>query len=808
MRDLRYAARQLCRTPGFTLTVLATLGLCIGANTAIYSIVDAVLLRPLPYPQPERLAMAAYTVKSSAGEFTSYGQNGLMWETIRDHATAIDAAAFSRGGQGVNLAFQGQAQYVKQQRVAAGFFHVLGVEPLFGREFSRAEDTRGGAPVTVLSYALWQRLFQGDAGAVGKAILLRGEPYTVVGIMPEGFRTTAPADAWTPLRPSRTGEGQGINYGIVARLKPGVTWAEADGQLDGLMQPVLARMGRKDGAVHERLMPLQTGLTSSLRSSLLLTWAAVGTVLLIGCVNIAGLLLARAATRSREVATRMALGGSRTAIVRQLLTESALLALAGGVLGMIVGKLALRGLASLGAQGFGLWRPVEVDARVLAVTLLVALLTSLLFGLAPAFATSRVDLRAVLVEGGRGMAGGARRWSRQALVAGEVALGVVLLVGAGLLLRTVAYLEALKPGFDPHQVVTAELSLQDARYRTAERVNHLFDESLRRIRELSGVDSAAVGLTLPYQRPLNTGFRMLDGPQADGRDRGMDMIYVTPGYFETLRIPLLAGRVFTEADRATSAAVAIVNQALARRFLQEQDAVGRHMRLDGEARLIVGVVGDTQQHSGLGDFGPMATTPAAYVPAAQTGDAFLQLVHTWFAPYWIVRTRGASDAMARQMQQAVAAVDAQLPFARFDRMVDVQSSAFKEQRYRATIFSLLAGLALLLAALGLYGLLAHAVTERARELGIRMALGATLGSAMWTVIRPGIRLALVGIVAGGVLARLAATLLRNLVWGVPTTDPATFAGVAAVLLIVALLASLLPALRLLRLDPAETLRAE
>jgi predicted permease len=803
MRDLRYAARQLWKSPGFTLTVLVTLGLCIGANTAIYSVVDAVLLRAAPYPHPEQLGMVAYTARSSRGEYTGAGQNGAMWEAVRDNATTVEAAAFSGGGQGVNLFADGAVLFVRQGRVSAGFFHVLGIAPLIGREFSRAEDTASGAPVAILSYGLWQRLFRGDGGAIGKAILLKGEPHTVIGVMPQDFRTESPADLWTPLRPSRTGEGRGINYGIVARLKPGVTIAAANAQLDAIEQPLLVAMRFREGSeVHAHLTPLQTGLTSGFRNSLLVMWGAVALVLLIGCVNIAGLMLARAATRSREVATRMAIGAGRGAIVRQLLTESLLLALAGGALGVLVGKLALRGLAALGAQGFNMWNPVELNLRVLAATLLLTLMTSLLFGLAPAIATTRVDLRSILVEGGRGLSGGKRRWSRQALVAGEVALSVVLLVGAGLLLRTFAYLQGLNPGFDPRHVMTAQLSLQDARYRKSAQVNRLFDESLDRIRKLPGVEAAAVGLSLPYEPPLNDSFRIPGGDAA-----ASEFVSVTPGFFETLRIPLLAGAYFSDSD-AASTPVAIVNEAFRRRYLRSREAVGSEIFTGKEKRRIVGVVGNIQQGSRLGNYGPLATMPTIYIPMSQTSDAFQQLVNTWFSPHWIVRTNLAPDAIARAMQREMQAIDPQLPFNGFHLMEEVQFRALKQQRYQAAIFSAMAGLALILAALGVYGMIAHAVTERTREMGIRMALGATLAQTVLALIRPALQLAAMGVVAGAIAARFASALLGSLLWGVRTTDPVTFAAVSATLLVVALGASLLPALRLSQLDPAVTLRSD
>jgi predicted permease len=808
LRDLRYAARQLRKSPGFTLTVLCTLALCIGANTAIYSVVDAVLLRPLPYPQPERLALMVFDAHHGNAASINDSQDGPTWEAVRDHANLVEAAIDGRS-QGVNLSHDGSAEYVKQYSVTAGYFHVMGVPPFLGREFTRAEDAPGGAAVVVLGYPAWQRLFHSDPAAIGKSILLRGEPYTVIGVMPEGFRTQMPADLYTPRKPSNSGEGQGTNYTVVVRLKPGVTWAAAEGQLEVVAKPVIQRNAGKDVVVHTRLVPMQQGLTADLQSALLGSWAAVAMVLLIGCVNIAGLLLARSAVRSREIATRMAVGASRAAIVSQLLAESLLLALVGGALGVIVGYAGIQGLTALDAEGLNYWHPVTLNWRVLLAMLGVSLVTSFLFGLAPAFATSRVDLRSVLVEGGRGAAGSSRHWSRRALVIAEVALSLMLLIDAGLLVRTLERLEGLLPGFDPHNVISASLSLQDARYQTSVAINKLYDESLRRIRQSPEVEAAGIGLTLPYQRPLNMGFRVADGVNADGKGKPMDEIYVTPGYFEALRIPVVSGRAITETDRPGTEGVAVINEAFARRFLKGQEAVGSHLKMGNDVARIVGVVGDTQQHSGIGWYGLMSATPTVYTPVSQESDKFFGLIHLWFSPKWVVRTRTTpGPELQHSIEAAVQAIDPQLPFAKFESLEDVQYTAFKDQRYQATVFSTLAGLAMFLAALGLYGLISHSVTERTREIGIRMALGSSVSRAMWTVVRPAVWLTLAGVAAGAILARWSTMLVKDLLFGVPAGDPTTFLLVSAALLVVALLASVIPSLRLLRLDPAITLRAE
>ena len=503
-------------------------------------------------------------------------QTGALFEAVRDHVAGLDVAA-NAGTGGVNFSGRDHPEYIQQQRVSAGYFRVLGVAPRMGREFSREEDVPGGVAVAILSHSFWQRVFHGDPALLGRTISLRGEEYTVVGIMPRDFRAASPVDVWTPLRPSRHGEGGGSNYEAIARLKPGVTWTQASEQLRSLSQALNAdpAFPREVKNFEERIIPLQTGETQGVRSELLVTWAAVLMVLLIGCVNIAGLLLARSGARGREIATRMALGGSRAAIVRQLLMESVLLALGGGIVGISVGGFVLDWLKQLGADKNQLWHPIELDARVLAVMLGIALLTSLLFGLAPALHTSRLDIRSVLNEGGRGIAGGRRQWTRGALVAAEVALSLVLLIGAGLMMRTLVWLNGLNPGFDTRNVIAAEASLQDARYQTAAAVDRLYAQTLERVRRIPGVQSAAVALTLPYERPLNNGFRTVDGD--DHEAHGGEFVYSTPTYFETMHIPLLAGRAFRDSDTPQRTHVVVVSESFARKYFHG-DALGRHLK--------------------------------------------------------------------------------------------------------------------------------------------------------------------------------------------------------------------------------------
>lgn len=807
--EIRYALRLLRRTPLVSAIIILTLALCIGANTAIFSVVDATLLRPLPYPEPDRLVQIArhFLAHGMQGDQTS--QDGKTWEMIRDHANFLDAA-IDGSSEGVNLAASGNVQYVQQERVSAGFFRVLGIAPMMGREFTRDEDRPGGPAVTVLSYHLWKRIFSADPAVIGKSVTLRGEPFTVIGVMPENFRSSAAADLWVPLRPSTTGEGEGTNYAIIARLKPGVTWPQADAQIEAIGAELVEQMKLpKDVSMRFRLLTLQQGQTEDLRKPLFIVWAAVGMVLLIGCANIASLLLARAASRTREMATRLALGGGRVAIMRQSLVESLVLAVAGGVAGLVVGYAGIAELSRLAQDQVPAVAAIRLDGRVLAMTAALALLTAVLAGVFPAFEASGVDIRASLTEGGaRGIAGARKRWTRRLLVSGEIALAVTLLIGAGLLIRTLTHLYRLRPGFDPSNVIAASFSLQDARYTTSQNMNRLYESGLARIRELPGVESAAVGLRLPYERHLNTGFRRMDGTQASEQYLTTDLCYVTQDYFKTLRIPLEQGRQFRDSDSATSAPVVIVNQAFAKKYLSEQEALGSHLKLDEKGWEIVGVAGDVQQSPGWDRTAPLQPTPTAYILASQISSESLTVIHTWFSPSWIVRASGPPQSIVRGVQNIAAKIDPLLPIAAFHSIEDLRAESLKSQRFEATLLAALSALALLLAVVGIYGLMAQSVAERRREMGIRIALGATVARAIRAAAAPGIFLALMGVLAGCVLAALSSEVLEHLIFGVSALDPVTYATVAVGLLAVAAVASLIPALRIAALNPSETLREE
>ena len=829
--NIRFALRLLRKSPAFTITVLATLALCIGANTAIFSVLDALYFQTLPYPDSNRLVMIGHVFHRNAPSLQGHcffcvsengtsnpesGQTGRTWQIIRDHATYLSPAIYMEGSGGVNLYLNGRTAYVQQQRVGANFFHVLGIQPLLGHTWTRAEDHPGGPNLAILSYAAWQHFFDGNPSALGRTIDLRGAPFTVIGIMPKGFHTNASAaDLWTPLQPSTTGEGSGSNYHILARLKPGVTLAQASGQLTSIMASYWKdRHLPPQYSVREIALPLQSGTAAAqdLTGKLRLMFAAAFLVLLIGCVNIAGLLLSRSAARSRELTTRMALGASRAAILNQLLTESLLLAAGGGLLGLLVGEFALEGLSYISSHAFTLWTPVYFNATVGFVSFGVALATGLLFGLFPAWQATNIDLRAGLAESGRNATAARHAWSRQVLVFAEVALGVTLVIAAGLLVRTLTGLMNLNPGFDPHNVTTASVVLNDARYKTTAAGVRLFRDTLDRIRQIPGIESASVTLNLPFAAQLNDniGRILASNREIIPKNSIVNLNYATPGLFKTLRIPLLQGRTFTAADGPNARKVTVVNDAFVRHFLPDDpNPIGDQIQSGVDWLTIVGVVKSVPQQNGWGGhYGPLDYFAQMYRPAAQWPDTSFLLVNSWFAPSFVVRTHGHIAGLRHAMEQAIAAADPRLPFSRFQEIDDVLAASVSNQRYMAVLFSSLAGLALLLAAIGVYGLVAQSVAERTREMGIRLALGATPRHIVRQAAAPGIFLALAGVACGLILSFFAARLLTSLIYGVSPTDPLTFIAVACLLIAVAALASILPALRLAHLDPAQTLRDE
>ena len=821
-QDLRFGLRMLARNSGFTVTVVLTLALSIGANTAIFSIVNALLLKSLPYSHPERLG--AIYARTTGPDSYDMRRNidGEQWELLRDNVPSLLSAVSSIRTSGVNLQAGSHAQYLHAGRVSARYFDVLGLHPILGRSFLADEDRPHGPKTAILSYALWRTVFGAGPKVLGQAMLLKGEPYTIIGVLPEGAVTPLNAEVYIALQPSREGEGMGTNFQAVTRLRDGANWQQADAE----MNRAWARSSHVEHFVSSNpgarityySVPLQKGQTDALQSQVLALMLAAGFILLIACANLAGLTLVRMLRRTAEIATRVALGASGWQIQRQLWIENLLLAFLGGTVAIGVGFLATRALLLLLPENFLPVANVPLDLRVLAFTFLLSLLTSVFFGMMPALTGRRIDLRSSILS--RSIIGGGTIRLRQGLIAGEVALTVVLLAGAGLLIRTLIHLETLPPGFNPDGVITAKASLDDVRYYEPASFRKLLNSSLDAMRQIPGVENAAVGLTLPYERALLSAVKVSEGKEA-GLEITTNQVYVTPGYFETLQIPVLAGRTFSDSDAPDTQPVVIINQTFARKFFHGANPVGRPLVFpfsnEGNPnKLIVGVVADTVLSSASklnAGSAPLTSEEAIYIPAAQITDSkSLSVLHAWFQPSWIVRSahpRGGSvQNLTAQMQSALASADPNLPFSGFYAMKDLMAATLATEGIEVALLAAMASLALLLSAVGIFALVANLVAQRTREIGIRIALGSTVQRVMIQIGQSGISAAAIGLLAGLILSAGALRAMRSVLYGVDIYDPPTIAIVVLTLSVVALAATTAPAMRVARIDPAKTLREE
>ncbi len=804
-QNLKFAARQLWRNPGFTVTVIFTLALSIGANTAIFSIVNAVMLKSLPYSHPERMGTIYTRVTGTRASDERHHVNGEQWELLRDNVPSLISAISSGQASGINLQAGSQVRYLQAGRISEHYLDVLGIRPVVGRNFSDVEDRAHGPKTAILSYSLWRNTFGSNSNLVGQAILLKGEPYTVIGVLPEGVTTPLNADLYTALQPSREGEGGGTNFEPITRLRDGARWQEADAEINRAWshRSQIYELTNNPGAqVTYYSVPLQKGATATLRPQVLTLMLAAGFILLIACANLAGLTLVRMLRRMPEVATRMALGASRWQIQKQLWVENLLLAFVGGAAGVVVGFVALRGLLLLLPEHFLPVASVPLDGRVLAFTLLISLLTSVLFGMLPALVTRRFDLRSAIAN--RYATGSDRLRLRQALIVSEVALTVVLLAASGLLIRTLIHLQTLPAGFNPAGVMTAKASLDDVRYHDTAAFRKLLNESTLAMRQIPRVQHAAVGLSLPYERSLNTGLKLSDGKEA-GQTIMTSMVYVTPDYFGALQIPVLMGRSFTDADGLGSQRVAIVNQTFARKFFHGTSPIGRYVDKD---TMIVGMVEDVAISPGLEVTAPLAGEEAMYIPAGQMDPKMLSIVHIWFQPSWIVQTAGPVEGLTAQMQHALASADPNLPFSGFYSMRDLLAKTLATQRVEVALLSAMAALALLLSAVGIFALVANIVAQKTREIGIRIALGSSVRQAMLHIGAPGVRASLLGLILGLILCAGALRAMHSVLYGVGVYDAPTILAVVLVLASVTLIATTVPTLRIAGIDPAKTLREE
>ena len=787
IQDLRYGARMLRRNPGFTAVVVVTLALGIGVNTAIFSLVNAVLLRPPPYPDPDQLVQVTIVREGP-------GYNNEILSAPETLAWQKENRVFSHLGiyhyQSWIITGGDEAESVNVGDVSAGFLPALGVQPVLGRGFSADEDKRGGPRVAILGYGLWQRRFGGDTNVLGKTITIDHQPNLVIGVLPSSFQVPSQyRKKWDVLRPLGLDEkGHGFLLGI-GRLKPDVSLEQARASLDIIYQPFCDP--REKGRVV--LVRLQGYMAQAAKLSLLVYQGAVGFVLLIACANVANLLLARGTRRRKEIAVRVALGAGRLRIIRQLLTESSLLALLGAALGLLLAfgiKDSVRGflpvLKEVPSAG--------IDGRVLAFTFLAALLTGLIFGLAPALEASHLSLNESLKEGSRSMTGGRRSHRlRGMLVVSEVALALVLLVGTGLLVKCFFRLRSVDPGFRPDRLLTLSLSLSTSKYTNRPAQAAYFQQVIEQLRTLPGVEAIGADLSLPFVGPAG----WMRPVEVDGKSTGARCGVVNPDYFQALGIPVKQGRSFTDGDRAGSAKVVMVNETFVRHFLPGKEAVGQQIKYgyqDENWKTIVGVVGDVRVKGPTVDPGPQV-----YVCYLQEGTDAMGLA---------LRTRGDPMSLAAAVRDRIRSVDRDQPVSGLMTMEQCISDFLIPQRMNMWLSSTLGALALALAALGIFGTMSFAVSQRTHEIGVRMALGAQTRDVLKLVVGQGLRLVLAGVVVGLLAAFGLTRFLSSLLYGVAPIDPATFAGVTLLLGGIALLACYLPARRATQVDPMTALRYE
>ena len=805
INDVRYGIRSLLKRPGSTLIALITLALGIGVNTAIFSVVDSILLRPLPFNDSERLVSIW---EQGLGQGVTQNEVApANFFDLRNQTNGFEAIG-AHGPQDINLTGAGDPERLTGELVTANVLSILGVQPALGRTFLANEDQPGQHRVVVLSDALWQRRFNRDPSIVNSNIMLNGESFTVVGVMPRGFfYPLRETELWIPwaMEPEQA-SGRGDHYlRLVARLKPGATVQQANAEVAAIGQRLAAEYPKTNEGLSFIVNSLHRDYVGDLRSPILIMFAAVGLVLLIACANVANLLLAQATTRRREIAIRIALGARRWTIVRQLLIESLLIATAGGVLAVLGALWGVEALAKLLPDSLSKLQNVGVDARVLLFTLGVSVLTALVFGGVPALLAARAKPGETLSDVARDAAGGtAGRYVRRMLVVTEVALAVVLLVGAGLLIRTFQLLRQVNTGFSTDNVLTMKMVLPMPKYAKPDARRAFYDETLRRVQELPGIESAGMITFLPLSfSGMNFSFSV------EGQTSPSDMklpfaLYrvVSPDYFRTMNIPLQRGRFFDSHDNPDSPPVIMVSRQLAERYWPGQDPIGKRLKIGAADSPnpwlnVVGVVGDVRQAGLYGD-----PRMDLYSPYAQERRAFI-------APRDLVlRTKGDAASVAASVRQAVWSVDKDQPISNVQTMDQVFSAAISQERFQALLLGLFAFLALVLACVGLYGVISYSVAQRTHEIGVRMALGARPGDVLKLVLRQGMGLTIVGLVVGIAIGSVATRVLSDMLFGVTARDPLTFVGVPALLLLVAFLACYIPARRATRIDPLVALRYE
>jgi putative ABC transport system permease protein len=801
-QDIRFAVRMLRKNWGVTAIVVIVLGLGIGANTAIFSVVNAALLRPLPYAEPDKLVRLSEDSPQVPQMSISY-PNFLDWREQNKVFSGIAAMQF----RSLNLTGVNEPERLAGRAVSAEFFDVLGVKPARGRSFSSAEDRPGANPVCIISNGLWQRRFGSDSGLINKQVSLSGTSYTVIGVLPENYAFGTPTDVFVPIglhadEMKERGSHPGI-YAI-ARLKPGVTVETARAELIAMAQRISEQYGMKGNSA--TLTPLREIFVGDIRSTLLILLGAVGFVLAIACANVANLLLARAATRHKEMAIRTALGAGRLRIVRQLLTESLLLSLVGGLIGLLLALWGIDLLRSAGADSLPSTAVIKLDGKVLIFTLAVSLLTGVIFGLAPALGSAKTDLHDTLKEGGRSSNAGGRHWLRSTLVVTEVALSLVLLVGAGLLIKSFLHILDTDPGFKPRNLLTMQLAL-NAKKDEGEKVLNFFNDLNRRIAGLPGVEAAAFSNGIPLGGAADTSFGIVGRPKPEPGKQPQTMLYITsPDYLKAMGIRLIKGRFFTLQDTQKSPRVAVIDETFARQQFPNEEPRGHYLAGDGKDNPdaeIVGVVGHVK-HFGLD--AEERVQPQLYLPFNQAPNDMLPFL----APRMNLIVRATADPvnLTAAARREVQALDPNQPVYSISTMERTIDESLSTQRLSMTLLAVLASLALILAAVGIYGVMSYTVTQRTHEIGIRLAIGAQPRDVFRLVLGHGMTLTLIGVVIGLMGAFGLTRLMTRMLFGVEPTDPTTFAAIALLLTGVALVACYLPGRRATRVDPLVALRYE
>ncbi len=807
LQDLRFGLRMLAKNPGFTAVAVLTLALGIGANTAIFSVVNGVLLRPLPYPEPDRL-VRIYERSAQFNLMSVAYPNFLDWERMNRSFAGL--AAYR--GEAFNFTGPGQPEYIPGAIATANFFSVLGVKPLQGRTFTPEEERQGANPVAMVSEGLWKRRFGGDTAVLGKSLVLDGQVYTVVGIVPRDCHLLDPAEVITPLwqwgrrmQLERREDHPGIQ--VVGQLRPGVSLPQARADMENIAHSLAQAYPKTNEGQGTTVVPLKNDIVGDVRPMLLLLQAAVGFVVLIACANVANLLLARSVARKREVAVRVALGASRGRVIRQFLTESVLVSLGGGGIGLLLASWGSAPLLAAVPGGLPRREAIALDGSVLLFTLVISLLTGILFGLAPALESSRSNVQEALKEGGRSAVGGQRR-TQSVFVVSEVALALVLLAGAGLLIRTLQHLWDVNPGLNPQHVLTMQVALSPTLFADPSAIRTAWRQLLDRVRSIPGVESAAVTILVPLSGDDNEmSFWTSGQPPSSMAQMPVALGYITtPGYLRTMGIPLQRGRYFTEQDSESSRKVVVIDEILARHFFPSQDPVGKQLQLAGFGPMeIIGVAGHVK-HWGLDSDDSAKIRDQLYFPFFQIPDQFMAQAKTGLR--LVLRTGSNPMSMVSAVSKQVMGPGRDQPVYNVNSMEQLISSSVARRRFMRLLLVVFAGLALTLAAIGIFGVISYSLSQRTHEIGIRMALGAERRDVLALVVRQGLTLALAG-VAIGLAAALGLThFLAGMLYGVRPTDPITYLLACLLLTGVALLACCIPARRATKVDPMVALRYE